>query len=681
MMYNTGNPVGSTAPKDLYDNSQVLDRVTNSNDLTTRDRLQREILTLKGMASAAGDATIAIDAAQRALNSADASAASAAEAAHTAATVEENAEEIAETAAASAVAAVSAAVSADADRAEAAAEAAETARDVANVSANIYPTISAGLAATALGGYFSVPAADAETYLTLYREDAGPVATKIADYPSAELLRQFDDVIDPATDNGYAFDVADPDGRVALGVKNNGAVAVPGGMILLCNETWAIALTDENGRVGAGIRRDGTFEAGKVIAKELQAPQIGPGGETEQKKGNYDAELNFFPAYGQSWAVGFDNTAISLSQRFDNLSFNAGVRSQSVSDDPAVAYTSLIPLVERTDDHTPEFSGVTVGETPVTGQTDFIKELIQIENSSEVTGLTYQMLGSAPGEGSKTIGELSKPSTYFTRLVTQINYGFQRAQGLGKPFSVQAVSWAQGGGADATYGELLEQLRVDLDTDAKSITGQSNDVKMITWQLFPGIGESAATLYRRYVQSSEDYPNIFCACPTYFLDQVSPTNLHLTNTSTKWLGAYYGLAYKRVIIDGGDWEPLKPKSFKKQGSILSVTFNPVGSLTLDTDRVALTENYGFELYDSLGVKKVINSVSISSRNTVKILAALPVQATDRLVYGFVGGTSWGRTTGRRGNLRDSQGDNLVFDGGGLNLPMHNWCVVFDKTIG
>lgn len=38
-MYNTGNPVGSTAPKDLYDNTQVLDKLVVGTDPMVEDRL------------------------------------------------------------------------------------------------------------------------------------------------------------------------------------------------------------------------------------------------------------------------------------------------------------------------------------------------------------------------------------------------------------------------------------------------------------------------------------------------------------------------------------------------------------------------------------------------------------------------------------------------------------------
>lgn len=49
MMYNTGNPVGSTAPKDLYDNAQVLDKLVVGTDPMVVDRLGAQRYSWAGM--------------------------------------------------------------------------------------------------------------------------------------------------------------------------------------------------------------------------------------------------------------------------------------------------------------------------------------------------------------------------------------------------------------------------------------------------------------------------------------------------------------------------------------------------------------------------------------------------------------------------------------------------------
>lgn len=75
-----------------------------------------------------------------------------------------------------AVEAASAAASADAGRAESAA-------DAAWLSGDVYAEISEGLAATADGRYFSVPADAEAAYLVLYRRE-GSAAVEVKRYPS-----------------------------------------------------------------------------------------------------------------------------------------------------------------------------------------------------------------------------------------------------------------------------------------------------------------------------------------------------------------------------------------------------------------------------------------------------------------------------------------------------------------
>jgi len=61
---------------------------------------------------------------------------------------------------------------------------AELARDAAQLSAGVYPSTAAGITATTVGEYFSVPSNDPKVYLTLYRHDFGSIPLKIQDYPS-----------------------------------------------------------------------------------------------------------------------------------------------------------------------------------------------------------------------------------------------------------------------------------------------------------------------------------------------------------------------------------------------------------------------------------------------------------------------------------------------------------------
>lgn len=175
MRYKTGNPVGpdgSIAPEDLYDNSGIIDLVVTGQENTAEDRLGRVILTLKGMSSAAGDATIAIGAAQEALTSAQNSKVSAGQSATSA--VE-----------AAASAAIVDATNIQSYVTDAAAYAAQA--QAAAATAGVFTDVAAGLAATTNGKYFSIPSAEDSEYTILYLNSAG-VAQEIKRYPSRKSV-------------------------------------------------------------------------------------------------------------------------------------------------------------------------------------------------------------------------------------------------------------------------------------------------------------------------------------------------------------------------------------------------------------------------------------------------------------------------------------------------------------
>lgn len=142
----SNSPVPSDQPWDFYFNIGKLDEYVNSTETTTLDRTGVVRLTWKGVENLSA---AAIEAAEAASESAMASATSAASA-------------------------------------QQAADAAQQAADVAVANADIYPTTTAGLAATTNGQYFSVPSANSSFYLDLYRNNAGSAVLERS-YPGSNI--------------------------------------------------------------------------------------------------------------------------------------------------------------------------------------------------------------------------------------------------------------------------------------------------------------------------------------------------------------------------------------------------------------------------------------------------------------------------------------------------------------
>lgn len=572
-----------------------------------------------------------------------------------------------------------------------AADRAEAAADLAATLSGIYADTAAGLAATTSGKVFGVPVANDPTAVILYANVAGAAVPTGARLPSTMKLDQFLLIAAP----GYAFCIVDQDGIVAFGVKLDGTVEMSKLLMdslivaklgtpnaTLADVTipgFAFPIFDGDGIVGCGLKDNGAFAVGDLEANTLNGVSVsailaviaqGGGGSSAKLLGDFDAEVNHFLSYGQSRSVGVDSLpVITTAQRFDNLKFNGGVRSRDAGGTAASDRSSFQPLVETA-------VGTTWGETPVAGATDFIKELILAENSISYAQQSYQMLGSAPGQGSTTIANLSAGSAPYQNFKDDITYGFALAQAAGKTYKARAFDWMQGENdyvantPGATYRSKLIQLRAEFSAHAQATTGQVEEMICIQDQLCDHATYGHANdPYIALIQLdlAKTQPGFYMSCPTYF---ATPGGVHHTATASKWIGAYHGMVYKRVIVDKLDWKPVSPVSSYRQGNMAIVKLHtPAPPLVFDVAMLAPQTNRGFTLVDATGEAITITSVTIIEKDVVKIVASAPIPAGAKLRYGF----------GGIGNLRDSQGDTLIFNGGGLNKPMHNWCCIFEET--
>lgn len=392
-----------------------------------------------------------------------------------------------------------------------------------------------------------------------------------------------------------------------------------------------------------------------------------------------NAEIVGFICYGQSWTMGYDTDAIVSTQRYDNIMLDSGLKNNPATD-LVVSASEFSSLVEATT-YSSDAQTTKCGETPCTAQTDIVKQLLFSENGLSDTDVKYQIFSAAPGMGNKSLEELAYGTVYYQRLIDVVTAANTIARAQNKVFVIPAISWAQGRATngDATYYDQLEELRVHLDTDIKAITGQTIPVKMIIWQAVFG-NTTPKRFYDRYVYASEKYENIICSGTFYYLNHKANNNLHLTATSQDWLGTQFGIAYKRSIIDGEKFIPLKPKTVEVYGNIAYLDFYvPVKPIVFDTTLVASVNNMGFQIFDGNNVEKTISAVEIVAPDRVKIVCTTDFASTDHIVYGGNGGTDYSPTTGKRGNLRDSQ--PIVYKNhANVDLPCYNWCVVFDKTI-
>lgn len=171
----------------------------------------------------------------------------------------------------------------DAEAAEIGAEAANTAaqiakndaisaRDDALLNSGVYATVAAGLAATAVGGYFKTFSGKTNDFLELYRVDSGPVAVLVSTYPSRAFFSYLES--EPGYEEFYLQAWVDLDSRLSMGIKPDGTVRIEkvdtpfvnvadGGSLSGdegFSELYASACVDLDGRVAYAVKQDGSLE-------------------------------------------------------------------------------------------------------------------------------------------------------------------------------------------------------------------------------------------------------------------------------------------------------------------------------------------------------------------------------------------------------------------------------------
>jgi hypothetical protein len=298
----------------------------------------------------------------------------------------------------------------------------------------------------------------------------------------------------------------------------------------------------------------------------------------------------------------------------------------------------------------------------------------------------HRMVFSNVGLGGALYDQLKRGTTNYSRGLTQFSNAppALACRLLGhRPAAVFAVH-GEGDRHNPDYGTNVRQWQIDYEADIRQITGYPLDVPMFHSQISSwtagGGGTSQAVGPEKVLEESEANPTkTILICPKYFLPHALPVGIHLNNFAYRWLGEYYGKAYRRVVVEGGTWTPLKPASITRTGAVITARFDvPVPPLVLDTNRVSDPGNYGFEYWDESGSPPSITAVELTGPDTVQItLAAEPTGANPRLRYAYTGvpGQPAGPTTGPRGNLHDSDSEPSLWED-----PLFNWCVHFDKPV-
>lgn len=296
-------------------------------------------------------------------------------------------------------------------------------------------------------------------------------------------------------------------------------------------------------------------------------------------------------------------------------------------------------------------------------------------------GSAYAALARSPASGSPNVQATG--TAPYLRGLNQVLAGRRL---LGSRLQVRALLVVHGEADvnNASYDANIRQWQLDAETDYNALTGQSGRIPMFhsqhsSWSA-PVLGSQATATspFKLYSEHKANPTKTTLVCPKYFLAHDPTDGGHLTASSYRWLGAYYGKAYAQQVVSGTQWEPLRPASVTRTANVIDVMFTGnVGQLVLDTGLVSNPGSYGFEYFDD-GATPSITGVTITGTNSVRVtLASTPAGANKKLRYGYTAtaGNFGGPTTGPRGCLRDSDPAR-----GMAGEALYNWCVHFEELL-
>lgn len=298
------------------------------------------------------------------------------------------------------------------------------------------------------------------------------------------------------------------------------------------------------------------------------------------------------------------------------------------------------------------------------------------------------------GQGATQLALLSKGTPPYERFINDIAKACRLAQkGECKRFFVPAVCFMQGESdiadyPNTDYHQLLVQFKEDINRDIKTITGQSEPVRIITYQANALTrGEHFRALSydcheTRVPQSFVDLllnDTLFWASgPTYPYPAVREV-VHIDGPSQKQMGHLEALSALAILRHSQRITGLLPTSFESADSDVIIRFSvPCPPLVLDTVQVSKAPNYGFSVITH-DCRDITTGIIVDSCAVHILCSESPKDCKVR--YAVNGDPmKSGNQHGPRGNLRDSQGNRLTAIIDGQIRPLHNWAFQFDMPV-
>ena len=364
---------------------------------------------------------------------------------------------------------------------------------------------------------------------------------------------------------------------------------------------------------------------------------------------------------GQSLASGSGGTPpLSTAQPYGNRMFGTGVLAGGSG------LTTFVPLVERDVE---------------TMSSSFAN---QVTKQTRAAGGAHDMLVSVHAVGGAPYRLMKKGNPAYAVTLAQVAAAGSIARTSRLAYDVTAITSADGGGdhvdKNTHLASDLAEWQHDFETDIEALTGQTGTIPLFntqysSWTEYDPTSPIPLAQLRAHVEVPG---KVIVVGPRYALPY-GPDGVHLTNEGYRQMGEYHARAYRKVVVEHGVWEPLRPQTVTRAGAVITVRFLvPKPPLVLDTTLATNPGNLGFEYADDGPGSPTITSVALAGPDSVTVsLSAEPSAGNRRIRYAYTGvlGAHAGLQTGAHGNLRDS--DTTPSQSGSA---LYDWCVHFDEAV-
>lgn len=381
---------------------------------------------------------------------------------------------------------------------------------------------------------------------------------------------------------------------------------------------------------------------------------------------------------GQSLCDGSESLPIvtTTDTGWGNYAFKRGVRTWLQSDFGAKPEErkkeqfDLVPLMATANGG--------LGETMANGLADHLKATLG-KNAPPHFLVAYA------GQGGRTIEELSSadestdPRTpagkqggggYYKTSLDDARRAVEQAKAQRRDFSIGALVWMQGeanGGAKGGivpsrwkdelpapagqewYRDRLIAYHRQWSGDLRAITGQKSEIPMFTYQTLGPAGDAQ-------LMAADSDPLLYMVGPHYAVPSAINSrtpgdrygaSIHLAADGERWYGEQVAKVVRRVLAEGEDWQPLRPRKAWVDPARTSVVVEfvvPRPPLVIDKEFFPLQQSSlgkgfstlgGFRLHHSTGSVAAITAVEIESPSRVRISLETPLnkEGSFTLSYG------------------------------------------------